>query len=77
MSPPTLEIDPLDQPIRGAGPFAAVLGWPEKQVRYALERGLLDADKLGNIWVSTPRRLLRQFAGRHDMAPSQAAQPAK
>jgi hypothetical protein len=64
MSQPIPEIDPLDQPIEGAAAFAAVLNWPEKRVRYLLERGLLHAEKLGpRIWVSTPRRLLRQFAG--------------
>jgi hypothetical protein len=61
----TINIDPLDRPIQGAAAFAEVLGWPEKQVRYALERKRLDADKLGpRIWVSTPRRLLAQFAGK-------------
>jgi hypothetical protein len=67
MSPPKLEIDPLDMPIEGAEAFTRVYGWPperEKRVRYLLERGLIDADKVGRIWISTPRRLLRQFAGR-------------
>jgi hypothetical protein len=58
------DIDPLDQPVWGAEAIAKVLNRPVKQVRYGLERGRFDADKLGKSWVSTPRRLLRQFAGR-------------
>jgi hypothetical protein len=64
--PPTLQIDDLDRPIRGAKAFSDVLGpdRPEKKVRYRLERDQLDADKLGRNWISTPRRLLDQFAGK-------------
>jgi hypothetical protein len=69
MATTTLEIDPLDVPIEGAAAFADVLRWPEKRVRYLLERKLLDADKIGpRIWVSTPRRLLKQFAGKAETA---------
>jgi hypothetical protein len=63
------DIDPLDQPVWGAEAIAKVLNRPVKQVRYGLERGRFDADKLGKSWVSTPRRLLRQFAGRKVGAP--------
>jgi hypothetical protein len=34
------------------------------QVQYLLERGRIDADKVGRRWISTPRRLLSQFAGK-------------
>jgi hypothetical protein len=64
MSPEKHELDPLDRPIKAAKAFADVLGWPLKQVEYQLQRGQIDADKLGKRrWVSTARRLLRQFAG--------------
>ena len=71
---PTLEIDPLDRPIEGAKAFASVLSWPEKRVRYLLERQLLDATKIGpRIWVSTPRRLLKQFAGKSPATPAEVS----
>jgi hypothetical protein len=59
------EINDLDKPIFGAQAFIAWLpGRNLKQIYYGLERGLIDADKYGDKWVSTPRRLLTQFAGR-------------
>jgi hypothetical protein len=58
-----LEIDPLDKPIAGAEAIAAVLGMQKQTVKHLLLKGRLDADKVGHIWFSTPRRLLRQFAG--------------
>jgi hypothetical protein len=62
---PKSEIDDLDKPIFGAKAIAEVL--PDrnlKQVYYGLKRGLIDADKFGRLYVSTPRRLLNQFSGR-------------
>jgi hypothetical protein len=34
-----------------------------QQTSHLLWKGRLDADKVGTLWVSTARRLLRQFAG--------------
>lgn len=34
-----------------------------RRVYYLLEKRLLDADKFGRRWASTPRRILRRFAG--------------
>lgn len=60
------EIDPLDRPVHGALAIADVLNFRDakgnlkrKTAYYYLEAGLLDADKLGAIWTSTPRRLLK------------------
>jgi hypothetical protein len=54
-----------DLPIRGAKAIARVLnlvdedGNPDpRRAFYALEKGYVDADKWGKIWVSTRRRLL-------------------
>jgi len=61
MSP---EVNDLDLPIRGASSIANFLKLPLPTTYYGLEKGLYDADKLGRLWVTTPRRLLNQFAGR-------------
>ena len=58
------KIDDLDRPIWGASAFGEVINRAAPHVFYMLEHGLLDADKIGRRWVSTPRRLLGQFAGR-------------
>jgi hypothetical protein len=60
----TPKIDDLDKPIWGAKAIAEIVHKPLTQVNYLLIKGLLDADKVGRQWVSTPRRLLSQFAGR-------------
>jgi hypothetical protein len=58
----TPETDP-DTPIWGAAAFAAVLNTSTKAVEHMLRQGLLDANKIGpRKWVSTRRRLLRQFS---------------
>jgi hypothetical protein len=61
-----LNIDDLDRPVQGAKQIAIVLnlfdehGNPEeRRAFYVLEKGYVDADKWGRIWVSTPRRLLK------------------
>jgi len=68
----SLEINDLDRPIRGAKRIGEILGLPPRQVYYGLEKGLYDADKLGRLWVTTPRRLLNQFAGRKPAEASAA-----
>ena len=60
----TLNIDDLDKPIWGAAAFAQIIEKNVTQTNYLLSKRLLDADKVGRQWVSTPRRLLAQFAGR-------------
>lgn len=62
MSPP-LPIDPQDQPVWGCEAIAAVLNMTPKRAEHLLRAGLIDADKFGGRWVSTPRRLQNQFAG--------------
>jgi hypothetical protein len=47
----------LDQPIWGAEAIGAAIGRTESQAFHLLNRDLLDADKVGGRWVSTPRRL--------------------
>jgi len=64
--PANTEIDPLDLPVYTAAEIALVLnlidddGKPDlRRTFYVLEKGYVDADKWGRIWVSTPRRLLK------------------
>ncbi|MGE3993407.1 MAG: hypothetical protein AB7F49_36545 [Pseudorhodoplanes sp.] len=47
----------LDRPIYGAKAIGDEVGLQERQAYYRLEKGDLPAEKLGNTWVSTPRRL--------------------
>jgi hypothetical protein len=54
-------VDPLDRPIWGAEAISRVVGRSEGETSYLLQKGILDADKAGKYWTSTPRRLLRQF----------------
>ena len=61
----------LDTPVWGAAAFGAVINRSERQVRHLLRRHWLDADKLGGLYWSTPRRLLDSLknAGHaHDRA---------
>lgn len=51
--------DPLDRPVFGATDIGRVVGLSRNQTYHALERGYLDADKFGRLWVSTARRLNR------------------
>jgi len=60
----------LDTPIWGAKPIGREAGLLKsdgkvdlRKTFYALEAGYLDADKIGRHWVTTPRRIRRQFAG--------------
>ncbi len=66
---PNKNFDPvLDRPVWGAEKIGEVLNRSERQTFYLLEHGLLDADKRGNRWCSTPRRLLRpQHSKRSDV----------
>jgi hypothetical protein len=59
-------VDPKDLPIWGGTAIAKQLklinkrGQPDRMAAYyKLERGYIDADKVGNTWMSTPRRLLK------------------
>jgi hypothetical protein len=56
-------ISDLDRPVWGARAIAAIIEKSKSQTDYLLSRGLLDAEKIGKQWASTPRRLLRQFGG--------------
>jgi hypothetical protein len=69
MGAATMQTDDLDKPVYGAEAIAIILnmtknGAPDTRRAYhALEKGYVDATKLGRQWISTPRRLLRRFAG--------------
>jgi hypothetical protein len=57
------EVADLDRPLWGASAIAQVIGRTERQVFHLLENGHLPAEKIGKIWVSTPRRLLARIVG--------------
>lgn len=73
MTSPTPEIDPLDQPVWGHEAIAQVLNMSPKRCEHLLPTGVIDADKFAGRWVSTPRRLLKQFAGRRAASPEALA----
>jgi hypothetical protein len=52
-----LTID-LDRPAWGAKAIGRVINRTERQAFHLLEKGLLPATKVGQCWVSTPRKLL-------------------
>jgi hypothetical protein len=52
----TVKIDPRHQPIRGRE-IPAYYGIPYQISLRAIRRGLIDADKDGRVYVSTPHRL--------------------
>ena len=56
--------DDLDTPVWGAKNIAAIINKPTGSTFHLLEDGRIDADKVGKQWVSTPRRLRKQFGGR-------------
>jgi hypothetical protein len=53
--------EPTDRVVWGAAGIAQVIGRSTDQTNTLLQKGLLDADKKGRLWVSTERRLLRDF----------------
>jgi hypothetical protein len=66
---PLPKIDPLDRPLRGYKQIADFLEAGYAATRYQLSAGILDANKIGGLWCSTPRRLLKQFGSK----PTEAA----
>jgi hypothetical protein len=66
------EIDPLDLPVRGAAAIGKILNLTIPQVYHGLSKGLINADKYGALWESTPRRLLRRVQQRRDRAEQAA-----
>jgi hypothetical protein len=49
----------LDVPVWGAAAIGRVLNQSRRQAYHLLERRLVDADRIGGRWRSTPRRLLQ------------------
>jgi hypothetical protein len=54
----------LDRPLWGAEAIAREINRAPRATYHLLENGYLDADRVGGRWVSTPRRLREQFAGK-------------
>lgn len=54
----------LDTPVWGAAAIARVINRSERATFHALEKRLLPAEKVGKIWVSTPRKLLSRILGQ-------------
>jgi hypothetical protein len=60
----------LDRPVWGAAEIGRIANVTKpdgtvdlRRTYYLLENKLLDADKFGRRYASTPRRILRRFAG--------------
>jgi hypothetical protein len=55
----------------GAEGIHAFINFPGslQQIYYHLQRGHIDADKLGEIWVTTKTRLRKQFSGENRVMP--------
>jgi hypothetical protein len=55
----------LDEPLYGAKAIGKCryVQRNANQTKYLLSNGLLDADKRGRLWVTTPRRLRDQLVG--------------
>jgi hypothetical protein len=70
-------IDPLDRPVWGGANIAKVIGKTTGQTFYLLERGFVDADKVGRQWRSTARRLLApgHVPAKPTSAPPNTATP--
>jgi hypothetical protein len=57
------KIDPRNKPLRGVAAIANYIGEGEQITRRMLVKGLIDADRDGKIWISTPARIDASFAG--------------
>jgi hypothetical protein len=64
------ENENIDRPLYGAEPIGREAHIFDedgdvdlRRTYYALEKGYIPADKFGRVWVSTPRRIRRRFAG--------------
>lgn len=51
------QIDPRHRPLRGVDPIAHYVGLPYQITLRAIQRGLIDADKDGKLYTSTPARI--------------------
>ena len=56
--------DFLDRPLWGWRAIGQHIGKPRRQTYHLLERGFIDASKVGYQWTSTPRRLNRSLGIR-------------
>jgi hypothetical protein len=68
------DLELRDNLLWGAQAIADFIGRDVRDVYYLLQRGLLDADKCGDLWVSTRTRLHRQFNEGRAKAGDQSAE---
>jgi hypothetical protein len=61
----------LDAPVWGADEIGAVIRRSRRQTYHLLENRLIDADRIGGTWRSTPRRLLQP--GDRPLPPKKGA----
>jgi hypothetical protein len=54
-------IDPLDRPVWGAEDIGKIANRDLRQIYDLLDTGKIDAAKVGRVWTSTPRRILRSL----------------
>jgi hypothetical protein len=53
----------LDRPVWGAEAIGRIIGKPARATYHLLEKGLIPAKKVGDSWVSSPRKLLAAIVG--------------
>lgn len=50
-----------DRPVWGAKAIGEIANRSVRAAQYLLESGKIDGTKVGNVWTSTPRRILRSL----------------
>lgn len=60
----------------GAQAIADFIERPVRDTYYLLQQNLIDADKVGDLWVTTKDRLRRQFNGERRVERTAAAPKA-
>jgi hypothetical protein len=63
--------------LEGAPAIAEFLGWQHRITYHRLQKGYLDADKVGPIWITTRSRLDKQFTTPKAHKEKTAASPSK
>ncbi len=61
----------------GAQAIADEIGRDVRDTYYLLQQGHVDADKCGDLWVTTKSRLRRQFEGGADRDVKPSAAPSR
>ena len=72
MSDTSEVISPLDRPVWGADEIGKIANRDRRQTFYLMITGKIDAAKVGRVWMSTPRRILKSLGVEAEKKPAQA-----